>query len=54
MLNENEENIQCVVSSLPLNITSGTLAFGAAQHPKLWDYADHVNTIAFLNSLDSI
>ena len=54
VLNENEENIQCVVSSLPLNITGGTLTFGAAQHPKLWDYADHVNTIEFLNCLDSI
>ena len=52
VLRENEENIQCVVSSLPLNIPSGTLAFGAAQHPKLWDYADHVNTIEFLKGLN--
>ncbi|QPH39596.1 acyl-CoA reductase [Pedobacter endophyticus] len=43
------ENIQCIVSKTDLNLP--TYAFGDSQHPKLWDYADNVNTIAFLNEL---
>ncbi len=50
-LTDHEDQIQCVVSSLPLNIPVQTLDFGAAQHPKLWDYADHVNTIHFLSEI---
>lgn len=38
------EQIQCVVSSCLKN----SLAFGQTQHPKLTDYADHVDTMAFL------
>jgi len=43
------ENIQCIVSKTNINLP--TFAFGDSQHPKLWDYADNVNTIAFLNEL---
>jgi uncharacterized protein YbbK (DUF523 family) len=25
--------------------------FGQAQHPKLWDYADNIDTLLFLNNL---
>lgn len=39
-----QESIQCVVS----NCLDNTLAFGQTQHPKLNDYADHVDTMAFL------
>ena len=39
-----QEKIQCVVSSCLKN----SLAFGQTQHPKLTDYADHVDTMAFL------
>ena len=39
-----EEHIQCVVSTCLDN----TLGFGQTQHPKLDDYADHVDTMAFL------
>ncbi len=45
------ENIQCVVSNLDLDLKKGTIAFGESQHPKLWDYADDVNTIEFLMSI---
>jgi len=48
-LREKAEQIQCVITKMPLNIK--TFNFGESQHPKLWDYADNVNTIAFLNSL---
>lgn len=37
--------IQCVVSNI---INEKWLPFGAAQKPELWDYADGVDTLAFL------
>jgi hypothetical protein len=46
-----KEEIQCVVSGTKLNIDSETVSFGQAQQPKIWDYADHVNTIEFLSKI---
>lgn len=47
-LQSQKENIQCVVSSeAPIE----SLKFGEAQQPKLWDYADGVDTMAFLTNL---
>ena len=40
--------IQCVVSD---GIIENGIAFGETQKPKLWDYADNVDTIEFLNTL---
>lgn len=40
-LKNDVENIQCIVSE-------NDIPFGKAQHPKLWDYADGVDTIDFL------
>ena len=51
-LKAKSENIQCIITKSPLNVN--TFGFGQSQHPKLWDYADNVNTIEFLNSLNSI
>jgi len=48
-LQQEEEKIQCVVSKAPLAIA--TVDFGQGQYPRLWDYADNVNTIDFLNGL---
>ena len=44
-LKQDEEKIQCVVAS---NFMEGEIAFGQTQHPQLSDYADGVNTLAFL------
>jgi len=52
LLNGQTENIQCVVSATPLKLKVPVLGFGQSQTPKLWDYADNVNTIEFLNSLN--
>lgn len=41
---QQDENIQCVVGE-------GGLAAGNAQRPSLFDYADGVDTLAFLNGL---
>ena len=43
-LHDQEEQIQCVVS----NCVENAFAFGQTQYPKLGDYADHVDTMAFL------
>jgi hypothetical protein len=47
-LEEQKENIQCIVSkSAPIT----SLNFGEAQQPKIWDYADGVDTLTFLTNL---
>jgi hypothetical protein len=50
-LNLVDEQIQCVATNLVLNIEKGTVGFGQSQSPKLWDYADNVNTLMFLQNL---
>jgi hypothetical protein len=42
------ENIQCIVAN---NFIENEVKFGQTQHPKLWDYADGVNTIEFLSKI---
>ncbi|MNR51015.1 hypothetical protein D3C85_1706210 [compost metagenome] len=49
-LRQQEEQIQCVVGNLS-DKDLQMLQFGQSQHPKLWDYADNVNTIDFLTGL---
>ncbi len=51
ILDSEHENIQCVVSTTDLNIKKGKIKPGESQQPRLWDYADDVNTIEFLQSL---
>ncbi len=43
------DKIQCIVSAN--GWYEGSVPFGEAQTPELWDYADGVDTIEFLNSL---
>jgi len=47
-ITQDNERIQCVVSN---EMTENTIAFRQTQHPKLWDYADNVDVIAFLLGL---
>ncbi len=44
VISQNSENIQCVVS----NFLPNTEAFGKAQQPELWDYADNIDTLKWL------
>lgn len=44
-LEHDAEKIQCVVSN---NLLNNSVSFGQTQHPKLWDYADNLDTLAFL------
>ena len=46
-----QDDIQCAVTHTGLKLDTGIVAFGQSQHPALWDYADNVDTIAFLNKL---
>jgi hypothetical protein len=50
-INQQDEQIQCVVSTIDLKINKEKVDFGQTQSPKLWDYADNVNTIDFLKDL---
>ncbi len=47
-LHEEQEQIQCIVSK---GFIEHEIAFGQTQHPQLWDYADGVNTLAFLSKI---
>ena len=51
LLSNRAEDIQCIVSNAALKLDTAVLGFGQSQTPKLWDYADNVNTIDFLNIL---
>jgi hypothetical protein len=48
-IEEQNDKIQCVVSQNAWYDQS--TPFGKAQQPELWDYADNVNTLEFVNSL---
>jgi hypothetical protein len=50
-LAELSDNIQCIVSGTPLNQNNQVVSFGKSQQPQLWDYADGVDTMAFLGGL---
>ena len=47
-LESESDQIQCVVSN---NLIPNSISFGQTQQPKLWDYADNVDTLRFLISL---
>jgi len=48
LLNQNQEATQCIVSN---DNNFETISFGTTQMPKLWDYADGVDTLDFLTNL---
>ncbi|PHR74521.1 MAG: acyl-CoA reductase [Lutibacter sp.] len=47
-LNKDADKIQCVVGNINIK---NRVNFGETQTPKLWDYADDIDTINFINSL---
>jgi len=46
-LKEHDDEIQCIVSE---GTSIEGLPFGSAQKPELWDYADGINTLEWLNA----
>jgi len=49
ILEHDADKIQAVVSKIPQ--LPQAIPFGTTQQPQLWDYADGVNTVQFLNNL---
>lgn len=49
-LEEIKDNIQCIVSNP--EYYEGGVPFGGAQEPEVWDYADGVDTLLFLQGLN--
>jgi hypothetical protein len=47
-IQQDAEMIQCVVSN---GIIENSVYFGNTQKPNLWEYADNVDTLDFLNNL---
>lgn len=48
-LNQHKHKIQCIVSQNAW--WDGSISFGKAQYPDLWDYADGIDTMSFLLKL---
>ena len=51
LLTEQSENIQCIVTTAPINVPNQVVGFGQSQQPALWDYADGIDTMHFLANL---
>ena len=47
-LHTDADQIQCIVSN---HLIPNSVAFGQTQQPKLWDYADNVDTLVFLSKI---
>ena len=50
-INAQAQEIQVVVSVIEQSIIPAKVNFGDSQNPKLWDYADGVDTLSFLSEL---
>lgn len=50
LLDTQTDKIQCIVSNQ--EAFSEAIPFGKAQFPELWDYADNIDTLKFLTSLN--
>ncbi|MFA6248322.1 MAG: acyl-CoA reductase [Mucilaginibacter sp.] len=50
-LQEQTDNLQCIVTTVPLQTQNQIVTFGKSQHPQLWDYADGIDTMEFLSQL---
>jgi hypothetical protein len=44
------EQVQCLVSNMKIPVDMTQVTFGQTQQPALWDYADQVDTLAFLRN----
>ncbi len=47
-IDQKKDEIQCIVST---GIIGESVPFGKAQQPELWDYADNIDTMQFLQNL---
>ncbi|WP_034922206.1 acyl-CoA reductase [Gillisia sp. CAL575] len=47
-IQDNKENLQCVVAN---DFIENEIPFGKTQYPQLWDYADNIDTLEFLQNI---
>lgn len=47
-IDKDSDKIQCIVAH---NFSDNEVKFGQTQHPRLWDYADGINTLMFLSKI---
>jgi len=47
-LSNDADQIQCIVSK---DLIENSIVFGQTQQPKLWDYADNLDTLSFLSKI---
>jgi hypothetical protein len=50
-LQEQSEQLQCIVTNAAIDTENHVVSFGESQHPQLWDYADGIDTMDFLSNL---
>ena len=50
LLDGQKDSIQCVMARADFG-SQKTIAFGEGQKPELWNYADHIDTLAFLQNI---
>ncbi|MDB5285453.1 MAG: acyl-CoA reductase [Mucilaginibacter sp.] len=51
LLEEQSDQLQCIVTGVPLQLKNQQVKFGQSQYPQLWDYADGIDTMEFLSNL---
>ena len=51
-LNKLEIDLQNLKNNIQCRVGENGLPFGSSQQPKLWDYADGIDTLSFLNDLN--
>jgi hypothetical protein len=51
LLEEQSDQLQCIITGVPLEIKNQQIKFGQSQYPQLWDYADGIDTMEFLSNL---
>lgn len=51
MINTSKNEIQVLITNLNINLPVPVVGFGESQKPKLWDYADGIDTMKFLSAL---
>ncbi|TWR25309.1 acyl-CoA reductase [Mucilaginibacter achroorhodeus] len=51
ILLQQSDSLQCIVTDAKLSVPNQVVTFGESQRPKLWDYADGVDTMDFLSNL---
>jgi len=49
-MHELKEDLQCIVSNFEIEGLK-TISFGKTQEPTVFDFADDVNTLSFLNKI---